>query len=73
MMVCKGGVIDSAYRVTKSKRESSMTKSMTAFARTQQSLDEGELIWEIRSVNQRFLEVYFKMPEDFRASEPMFP
>ncbi len=72
MMVCKGGVIDSAYRVIKSKRESSMTKSMTAFARTQQSLDEGELVWEIRSVNQRFLEVYFKMPEDFRASEPMF-
>ena len=49
-----------------------MTKSMTAFARTQQSLDEGELTWEIRSVNQRFLEMYFKMPEDFRASEPVF-
>ncbi|MBT8118470.1 MAG: YicC family protein [Gammaproteobacteria bacterium] len=49
-----------------------MTKSMTAFARIQQSLDEGELVWEIRSVNQRFLEVYFKMPEDFRASETKF-
>lgn len=49
-----------------------MTKSMTAFARIQQNLDEGELIWEIRSVNQRFLEMYFKMPEDFRASEPAF-
>ena len=49
-----------------------MTKSMTAFARTQQSLDEGELVWEIRSVNQRFLELHFKMPEDFRASESRF-
>jgi uncharacterized protein (TIGR00255 family) len=49
-----------------------MTKSMTAFARIQQGLDEGELIWEIRTVNQRFLEMYFKMPEDFRASEPAF-
>ncbi len=49
-----------------------MTKSMTAFARTQQSLDEGELIWEIRSVNHRFLELHMKMPEDFRASEMRF-
>jgi uncharacterized protein (TIGR00255 family) len=46
-----------------------MTKSMTAFARTQQSLEEGELIWEIRSVNHRFLELHMKMPEDFRANE----
>ena len=49
-----------------------MTKSMTAFARTQQSLDEGELIWEIRSVNHRFLELHMKMPEDFRANEMRF-
>ena len=49
-----------------------MTKSMTAFARIQQSLDEGELIWEIRSVNHRFLEVHFKMPEEFRSSETRF-
>jgi len=39
-----------------------MTKSMTAFARTQQSLGEGELVWEIRSVNHRFLELLMKMP-----------
>jgi len=49
-----------------------MTKSMTAFARTQQNLDEGELIWEIRSVNHRFLELHMKMPEDFRANEMRF-
>ncbi len=49
-----------------------MTKSMTAFARTQQNLEEGELIWEIRSVNHRYLELFFKMPEDFRASETSF-
>lgn len=46
-----------------------MTKSMTAFARIQQSLDEGELIWEIRSVNHRYLEIYLKMPDDFRVKE----
>lgn len=46
-----------------------MTKSMTAFARIQQSLDAGELIWEIRSVNHRYLELHMKMPDDFRAGE----
>ena len=46
-----------------------MTKSMTAFARNQQNLDEGELIWEIRSVNHRYLELHLRMPEEFRASE----
>ena len=51
-----------------------MTKSMTAFARSQQSLGEGEgeLIWEIRSVNHRFLELHMKMPEDFRVNEMRF-
>ncbi len=49
-----------------------MTKSMTAFARVQQNLDEGEVIWELRSVNHRYLELHFKMPEDFRASETRF-
>ena len=49
-----------------------MTKSMTAFARTQKCLDEGELVWEIRSVNHRFLELYLKMPEDFRVNEARF-
>ncbi|MCK4676444.1 MAG: YicC family protein, partial [Gammaproteobacteria bacterium] len=49
-----------------------MTKSMTAFARTQQSLEQGDLTWEIRSVNHRYLELFFKMPEDFRVSETRF-
>jgi len=49
-----------------------MTKSMTAFARTQQSLPEGDVIWELRSVNNRFLELYLKMPEDFRTNEARF-
>lgn len=49
-----------------------MTKSMTAFARAQQHLEEGELIWEIRSVNHRYLEIHLKMPEDFRVSEARY-
>lgn len=49
-----------------------MTKSMTAFARTQQNLDAGDLIWELRSVNHRFLELQMKMPEEFRVYETKF-
>lgn len=49
-----------------------MTRSMTAFARTQQNLDEGELIWEVRSVNHRYLELHLKMPEEFRVSETRY-
>ena len=49
-----------------------MIRSMTAFARVQQSLEQGELIWEVRSVNSRFLELLLKMPDDFRASEARF-
>ena len=49
-----------------------MTKSMTAFARTQQNLTEGDLIWELRSVNHRYLELHLKMPDDFRVHEMKF-
>ena len=47
-----------------------MTKSMTAFARVTAIGDEGELTWELRSVNHRFLEPYVRLPEDLRALEP---
>ena len=46
-----------------------MIKSMTAFARTQQSDKFGTLTWELRSVNSRYLDINCRMPEDFRAQE----
>ncbi len=49
-----------------------MTRSMTAFARYQQNLNEGDLIWEVRSVNHRYLELHMKIPEAFRANEGRF-
>ena len=61
-----------ADRKLSAEQDKNMIKSMTAFARVQQGLEQGELIWELRSVNQRFLELCFKMPEDFRASETRF-
>jgi len=49
-----------------------MTRSMTAFARAEQSLEVGELVWEVRSVNHRYLELHFKIPENFRSHEMRF-
>ena len=48
-----------------------MIYSMTAFARSEVKKDWGTAVWEVRSVNQRFLETYFRLPEQFRALEPM--
>ena len=46
-----------------------MLKSMTAFARVQETCDSGSLTWEIRSVNHRYLEPGIKLPEDFKLLE----
>lgn len=47
-----------------------MIRSMTAFARSETSVAAGDtLIWEIRSVNHRYLEPGFKIPDTFRAIE----
>ncbi|MGB1271207.1 MAG: YicC/YloC family endoribonuclease [Endozoicomonas sp.] len=47
-----------------------MTFSMTAFARVQVQEDWGSLVWEIRSVNHRYLEPHFRLPEPIREIEP---
>lgn len=46
-----------------------MTHSMTAFARTEQTLPEGTLCWEIRSINHRYLEPLLRLPDPFRPLE----
>ncbi|WP_027329882.1 YicC/YloC family endoribonuclease [Marinimicrobium agarilyticum] len=47
-----------------------MPRSMTGFARKAQQYDWGTLTWEIRSVNHRYLEPAFRLPEDLREIEP---
>ena len=42
---------------------------MTAFARTQENHDFGQISWEIRSVNQRYLEISPRLPDNFRHLE----
>lgn len=47
-----------------------MTQSMTGFARSEQQLPRCTLSCEIRSVNQRFLDPNFRLPEALREFEP---
>ncbi len=46
-----------------------MIYSMTAFARHEIKRDWGDAVWEIRSDNQRYLENFFRLPEQFRGLE----
>lgn len=46
-----------------------MAKSMTAFAYKERSLPQGNIAWEIRSVNHRYLDTSLRLPEDFRSQE----
>ena len=46
-----------------------MTNSMTAFAREEYRGDLGEMNWEIRSVNHRYLEAFLRLPEELRVLE----
>jgi uncharacterized protein (TIGR00255 family) len=44
---------------------------MTAFARRESQNDWGTMTWELRSFNHRYLETSLRLPEVFRALEPV--
>lgn len=46
-----------------------MTRSMTGFARAATEGDWGELSWELRSVNHRYLDVSLRLPDELRPME----
>ena len=46
-----------------------MAHSMTAFSRQQIDSEWGDLIWELRSVNHRYLEPSIRLPDNFRSLE----
>ena len=46
-----------------------MTRSMTAFASKSMDYDWGSLVWEIRSVNNRYMEMMVRIPEELRSVE----
>ncbi len=47
-----------------------MLKSMTGFGRNEVETEFGDLLWELRSVNHRYLEINVRIPEELRALEP---
>jgi len=47
-----------------------MIRSMTAFARLAHNASYGQLTWELRSVNHRYMEPHFKLPDSLRGLEP---
>jgi uncharacterized protein (TIGR00255 family) len=46
-----------------------MVRSMTAFARNEQQEQWGQICWELRSVNHRYLDINIRLPEEFRNIE----
>ena len=46
-----------------------MLNSMTGFARQAAEGRLGTLTWELRTVNHRYLDIQFRLPEDLRPSE----
>ena len=47
-----------------------MLKSMTAFSRKESVSDWGPLVWEMRSVNHRYLDVSIRISDEIRLIEP---
>jgi uncharacterized protein (TIGR00255 family) len=46
-----------------------MIASMTAFGRNESDSDVGYIIWEIRTVNHRYLDISLRLPEEVRMLE----
>ncbi len=47
-----------------------MLKSMTAFSRKETVNDWGTLVWEMRSVNHRYLDISLRLADELRLIEP---
>ena len=47
-----------------------MPHSMTGFSTAETRVGSFRLVWEIRSVNHRYLELGFRLPDELRAVEP---
>ncbi len=47
-----------------------MPSSMTGFATEETLVESYRLVWEVRSVNHRFLDISLRLPDEMRAFEP---
>lgn len=48
-----------------------MIRSMTAFARVDGEQGGTRLVWELRSVNHRYLDISLRLPDELRSLEPL--
>ena len=48
-----------------------MPSSMTGFATEETVIDSNRFVWEVRSVNHRFLDISLRLPEDLRSFESL--
>ncbi len=63
-------IIDhSEYHSRVNSKDHFMINSMTSFGRSQTKGDWGTAIWEIRSINHRYLEMTIRLPEMLREIE----
>lgn len=46
-----------------------MIRSMTAFGNARVDIEQGTLTLELRSVNSRYLDLYFRLPDELRHAE----
>ncbi|CAM4090351.1 YicC/YloC family endoribonuclease [Bordetella tumulicola] len=46
-----------------------MIRSMTAFGNARVDIEQGTLALEVRSVNSRYLDLYFRLPDELRHAE----
>jgi len=49
-----------------------LISSMTAFVQHESQSEQSRLVWEIRSVNHRYLEISMRLPEELRSAEMSF-
>ena len=47
-----------------------MIRSMTAYDRKERQGEWGRLVWELRSINHRYLDSYLRLPDELRQLEP---
>jgi len=47
-----------------------MINSMTGFARGEYQIPNGSVLWEMRTVNHRYLDIQIRLPEGWRHVEP---
>ena len=45
---------------------------MTAFVQHESQSEQSRVVWEIRTVNHRYLEISMRLPEELRSAEMMF-